>query len=292
MHTAINNCMVHHFADDTNLLFSHKNPKIIKKVVNEDLKLLFQWLCSNRLSLNVGKTEFILFRPPRVKFESRIFLTLNRNKIFASYKIKYLGLILDDRLTWKEHISELSKKLSRSVGMIFKVRDFCSKAVMRSIYFSIFNSHLSYGLPIWGNADKIHLEKIVLLQKKAIRAITFSDFNAHTFPLLKELGILSVSDSYQYQLSSLMWDLDHNMLPSSLSSHFRKRKNDHHHLTRMATANKFSIKKSNTKRYGLNSFHVQGSLTLNKLKDLDIYNNSGTKNIFLKRLKHTFLEAY
>ena len=240
MHKAFDKCMVHHFADDTNLLFSHKNPKIIKKVMNNELRFLFEWLCANRLSLNVGKTEFILFRPPRIKLESRIVLTLNHTKIHASYKIKYLGLLLDDRLTWKAHICELSKKLSRSVGMLFKIRDFCPKSVLRSLYFSIFNSHLSYGLPAWGNADKLYLEKINLIQKKAIRAITFADFNDHTSPLLKELKILSLSDLYQYQLSSLMWDLDHNLLPQSLSTYFIKRKSIHSHLTRMATAEKFS----------------------------------------------------
>jgi retron-type reverse transcriptase len=63
MHSAIKFSKVHHFADDTNLLFSHKNPKILRKRVNADLELLFDWLCANRLSLNVGKTEFVIFRP-------------------------------------------------------------------------------------------------------------------------------------------------------------------------------------------------------------------------------------
>ena len=113
MHKAFDKCMVHHFADDTNLLFSHKNPKIIKKVLNNELRFLFEWLCANRLSLNVGKTEFILFRPPRIKLESRIVLTLNHTKIHASYKIKYLGLLLDDRLTWKAFANYLKKLLSK-----------------------------------------------------------------------------------------------------------------------------------------------------------------------------------
>ena len=163
-------CLVHHFADDTNLLFSHKNPKVIKKVMNKELQYLFQWLCANRLSLNVGKTEFILFRPPRVKLENRIILTLHGTKLYASNKIKYLGLILDDRLTWKYHIDELSKNLSRSVGMLYKIRNFCTKMVMRSLYFSIFNSYLSYGLSVWGNADEdiLKILKIVLSFKSGL----------------------------------------------------------------------------------------------------------------------------
>ena len=64
MNKAIRNSKVYHFADDTNLLFSHKNEKTLKRIVNKDLKNLYEWLCANRLSLNVAKTEFMIFRPP------------------------------------------------------------------------------------------------------------------------------------------------------------------------------------------------------------------------------------
>ena len=82
MNQALENCITHHFADDTNLLYAHKDPKIIKKVVNRDLFLLFQWLCANRLSLNVSKTEFLIFRPPKRSLPERIVLTINNQTIF------------------------------------------------------------------------------------------------------------------------------------------------------------------------------------------------------------------
>ena len=104
MNKAVKHSLVHHFADDTNLLYHHKNPKILRNHMNEDLGLLFQWLCANRLSLNVSKTEFVIFRPPKAKLKDRITLSLNRHKIFESNKIKYLGIILDSRLSWKHHI--------------------------------------------------------------------------------------------------------------------------------------------------------------------------------------------
>ena len=124
MHKALNKCTVHHFADDTNLLFSNKSPDVIRKTMNNELELLFDWLCANRLSLNVAKTEFIIFRPPKMNLDKRVVLTLNHKKIFESRKIKYLGLLMDDRLTWKFHINELSKKLNRSVDMLFKIRHY------------------------------------------------------------------------------------------------------------------------------------------------------------------------
>ena len=146
MNKAIQNSSVYHFADDTNLLFSHKNKTALRKALNKDLKSLVEWLCANRLSLNVTKTEFMVFRPPLKSLNDRIVLTLNKTKLFESTKIKYLGLILDPRLTWKDHINELSKRLNRSIGMLYKTRNFCPSPTLRSLYHSLFNSHVCYGL--------------------------------------------------------------------------------------------------------------------------------------------------
>ena len=96
MHCAIKNSLVHHFADDTNLLCSHKDPQMLRKMMNNDLRSLFTWLCANRLSLNVSKTEFIIFKPPRIQLRERITLKLNGTTLYESQKIKYLAQIMDD----------------------------------------------------------------------------------------------------------------------------------------------------------------------------------------------------
>ena len=292
MHKAFDKCLVHHFADDTNLLYANKDPKAIKKVVDIELNNLYIWLCANRLSLNVSKTEFIIFRPPRKPLPQRIVLSLNRNKIYESTKIKYLGLILDSRLTWKHHINELAKKLSRAVGMLYKIRHYCIPNVLRSLYFSIFNSHLSYGIPVWGNAKQIFLNKLIALQKKAIRAISFADFHEHTSPIFKDLNILKLKDMFELQVSNLMWDFDHGTLPPSLSRYFKRCNSMHNLNTRQAQHGKLYVKKCNTLTYGLNSFYVQGSKILNKLMDTDLYTKSRSKESFVKKIKIKLIESY
>ena len=82
MHRSVKYSLVHHFADDTNLLCSDKNPDLLKKKMNADLRLIFQWLCANRLSLNVTKTEFIIFKPPRSHLQNRFTLKLDGTTIF------------------------------------------------------------------------------------------------------------------------------------------------------------------------------------------------------------------
>ena len=125
---------------------------MLSKVINKELKNLYEWLCSNRLSLNASKTEFLIFRPPKVSLNDRVTLRLNGVTIFESPKIKYLGIILDSRLTWKHHVNEICKKLGRSLGMIYKTRKLCNEKILRSLYFSLFNSHASYGLAVWGQS--------------------------------------------------------------------------------------------------------------------------------------------
>ena len=147
MNTAVENSIIHHFADDTNLLCSGKKLKKLRKTMNKELSSLFEWLCANRLSLNVDKTEFIVFRPHKY-LKEKFTLKLHQSIIKESNKIKYLGVYLDKNLSWNFHITELCKKLSCAVGMLYKMKNMCSTSTLRSIYVSIFHSHLSYAIPI------------------------------------------------------------------------------------------------------------------------------------------------
>ena len=120
MKNSVKNSILHHFADDTNLLCSDADEKSLRKKMNEDLRLIFIWLCANRLSLNVDKTEFVVFRPPRHNSSIRFTLKLNGSVLHESPKIKYLGLILDRNLSWKHHIFELRKNLAALSGFYTK----------------------------------------------------------------------------------------------------------------------------------------------------------------------------
>jgi hypothetical protein len=109
---------------------------------------------------------------------------------------------------------------------------------------------------------------------------------------MKETEILSLADQRHYMVSALMWDLDHNLLPPTLSSYFKKHEDIHGQHTRLAHQGKFKVNKTNTVKHGGKSFQVQGSVTLNKLKDLDIYKNAVSKKSFLSNLKTSILNNY
>ena len=293
MNKAVKNYIIHHFADDTNLLCDDKNPDKLKKKMNEDLKLIFEWLCSNRLSLNVSKTEFIVFKPPRRSLDNRITLKLNGKTLYESSKIKYLGLIMDDRLTWKHHIFELRKKINKSIGIISKMKYLSPLPVLLSLYYSLVHSHLNYGICVWGNAAKHELDKIFLAQKKVVRIISNADYHAHTAPLFAKLGILRLEDIYKSQIACLMWDHEQGNLPKCFTNYLKKVNDTHNYATRMATSNKLSLNIAvNTKTYGQTMFKYTGSRIWNSVKDLPFYHVNIKKVTFKKNYKKYLIGLY
>ncbi|XP_065642635.1 uncharacterized protein LOC136074258 [Hydra vulgaris] len=146
---AIKLCRVQHFADDTNLVCLSKPIKKMNKYVNYDLKKLCNWLNANKISLNSNKTELIVFKPRCNNIDSQLKIKLNGNKILPQKNINYLGIKIDESLTWKSHIKELSIKLNRSNAILSKIRYYVNEKTLKSIYFAIFNSHITYCCLSW-----------------------------------------------------------------------------------------------------------------------------------------------
>ena len=174
------------------------------------------------------------------------------------------------------------------------MKSYCPIPVLKSLYFSIFNSHLSYGLAVWGNASKMYIDKINLLQKRAVKAVSLTpnatDINYNS--IFYDLKILKLDDQLQLQLSSLMWDYDHNTLPLSLQDYFKRVNLVHNYSTRSSVKGKLYCSKVNTVKHGIKSFKYQGTKILNNLKNLNIYQNTGIKHKFLKDLKLLLLSEY
>ena len=100
------------FADETNIYYESKDLKELEKTVNQELKLLSMWLNINRLALNVSKTNFVIFRSIKRPLDHNVTLILNRKAIDQKDHVKYLGVLMDQHLTWKYQISNVSKKIS------------------------------------------------------------------------------------------------------------------------------------------------------------------------------------
>ena len=216
LNKAIKFCTTHHFADDTNLFFSDKSMKKIQKYVNFDLKFLCNWLKANKISLNASKTELIIFRDPRKKSSHELKIKIDGKKLFPSKFVKYLGVLIDCHLSWHAHEIELNAKLSRAIGMLCKIRHFVKYETLCMIYYGIFSSILMYGSQIWGQHNRV-VNKIQILQNKALRIINFCPSRSSATPLFKKCEILKLTDYISLQIFLIAHDSLNNNLPSSLS---------------------------------------------------------------------------
>ena len=142
LNQAIKFCKVHHFADDTNLLYLGRSIKKLNKLVNYDLKNMLYWLNANKISLNVKNTELVIFKSKWKQFDGEIKLKLSRKRLFPTDNVKHLGVKIDGNLSWKSHIDYISVKLSRANALLFKIRNSVNSSILKYIYFAIFESHL------------------------------------------------------------------------------------------------------------------------------------------------------
>ena len=150
--------------------------------------------------------------------------------------IKYLGVLIDSSLNWKDHIHELSKKISRNIGILLKLHKCVSTQILLQVYYSIIYTFL-----IWGNTYKTNLYSLIILQKKAVRIITFSDFLAHTSPLFKELNLLKFIDIVDFHTALFMFRYSRGNLPGNFDGYFNLVCNTHPYGTRAVSKTAFSL---------------------------------------------------
>ena len=152
--------------------------KFINKLVNYDLKNLLYWLHANKISLNVKKTELVVFKTKRKQFDGEI--KLSHKRLSPTDSVIYLGVKIDGNLSWKSHIDYLSVKLSRANALLFKItRNFVNSFILRTIYFAIFELHLNYCCLVWSQNHNA-INRLVIIQKKALRIIKFQPLNSHS----------------------------------------------------------------------------------------------------------------
>ena len=149
LNQAIKFYKVHHFADDTDLLCLSNSIKKLNKLVNADLKDLDNWLNANKISLNVKKTKMVIFKSKQKKLEGGLKIKLCGKRLYPTESVKNLGVKIDSNLRWQYHVNDMSIKLSRENALLFKMRKYVSLKILRSIYFAIFDSYLSYCCLVW-----------------------------------------------------------------------------------------------------------------------------------------------
>ena len=250
------------FADDTNIYFESDNLDNLQKIINKELKKLYEWLCINRLSLNISKTNFVIFHAKNKPLHP-ITILINNKAIEEADHVKYLGVIIDSQLTFRRHMEEVSKKISRSIGVLYKLRPFVSQKILVNVYYAIIYPFLLYGVELWGNTSNTLLTPIFLLQKKFVRLATYNDnyideFRtlAHSFPLFYTLKIMTIFDIFRIQLGTTVFDAVNMIGPQVIE--ITPASQIHHYNTKFAQADNHHVNYVRTTTYGIKALKNEG----------------------------------
>ena len=209
------------YADDTTLVSTleafgdRRDPENIQRNINSELAKIYEWLSLNCLNLNVNKSKFMVFhKHPKVIPDLRI--QMNNVEIDRVSEFNFLGVIVDEHITWKPHIEKIRVKISRIIGIMRKLQCTLTSSILLKIYNSLILPYFNYGLCSWG----FHSDDLFALQKKAVRVVANRPYIAHTDPIFNKYTLIKIHDLYKLQLYKLFYRLCNNLLPLYFNSFF------------------------------------------------------------------------
>ena len=215
MYLNIDFCNLILFADDTTLYASHKNIKYLNYMLQTDLNKLDLWFRANKLSLNISKTNTMTIKPKNSPFINE--LKLNNKTLPIVENTKFLGIIIDNKLSWTKHINSIISKILVNKNLLAKARHLLTPKAKKHIYYAHIHSHLTYANTVWSghmtSKQKNALEKI---QKHCIRSINNSKKTSHTDPQFKALKIMKIKEITKYELCKLAFKVKEKLLPHAL----------------------------------------------------------------------------
>ena len=165
------------------------NVNVTEETINYELVKLTEWLACNQLSLNVNKTKFMVFHSFR-KNVNYPTLSINGINIERVADFNFLGIQLSEDLKWSKHQNSGSLKLTKTVGVLNRLKYEYPLAILKTLYNTLFLPHLNYGILLWGSQT----ESIHKVQKRALRIISDNKFNAHTEPICRVERLLKIKE--------------------------------------------------------------------------------------------------
>ena len=191
-------------------------------------------------------------------------VSIDNNPIKQSHHIKYLGVLIDDNLNWKQQIKEQCSKVARGSWALNQLKHFVDEQTLRSVYHCLIYSHLQYCISSWGTASKSTLAPLFILQKRSIRLLTGSGYREHTNPLFYRAKCLKLKDIYSLETAKLMYKIHNNVLSFANTDKFNLIKNCYTHKTRFSHKNNFFLPRTRT-RLGQKSLSFAGIKIWNEI---------------------------
>ena len=206
------------YADDTAIFFQSDNAGELQNMLNSNLPMLCKWFQINKLSLNASKSFFQLYNISNQNI--KIDVSLNGVIIEHADTVRYLGMLIDTNLKWKSHVDHIAAILSRNVGIMNRSKFFLGRKHLLLLYNSLVLPYLNYCCLIWGNSAQSTINKLFILQKKAVRIIESQDRIAHSNPIFVKLQLLKLKDIAKQQSLLVMHSVIRQEAPTLIKSLF------------------------------------------------------------------------
>ena len=169
------------FADDTNIFVEGATAQEAYEKSNELLKCLYKYMILNKLHVNMSKCCYMHFKPRSTSSDENkeldLQLKIDGFTIKKCSQARFLGVIIDEKLNWDAHIKFLKRKLNYAISTLYRIMDSIPKELHRDLYYTLFESHLSYCITVWGNAAQFRMTSLWTVQKQCVR-ILFGDKEA------------------------------------------------------------------------------------------------------------------
>ena len=281
------------FADDSNLFVFHENVIKLFEISNCLLTNLNEWFLVNKLSINLEKTNYMLFKPTAKLLQNveRLNLQIKIGDVLIkrTSSVKYLGIIMDENLTWCEHLDYLQKKLMKFVGIFYKRRKVLPNECRRNLYYAFVHSNIIYGIEIYCNTRSSYLSKIERTVNKLLRILQNKRRREiHVIDLYKNYNTLPISSLFKLHVLKFMhaFYFCKEKLPVVLHAYFVKNSCIHSHNTR----NKNDFHVNSVKTYnGIRKITTLGATLWNGLP-VKIRNDRSIKN-FVFGCKNIFWDC-
>jgi hypothetical protein len=223
------------YADDTTIVFSHNDHNLIQTVLNADLQKVKEWLDKNKLTLNTKKTKFMLFGTRRRLSKCKdVNLFLDDDKIERVQCFKYLGIWMDENMSFNSHVEKLSKKISSRIGMISRATKYLTLEYRKVLFNAMVLPYFDYCSHVWSNINVKERNVLVRLHKRGCRMILKVPKLTPTEDVLKELQWSSIEKRWVKNKACFMYKMLKGKHPDYMVKYFTESKDVHNHKTRHA----------------------------------------------------------
>ena len=220
LHNITDRLLLVQFADDTSIFATGSSLPQVVSTIEHEMQYIIEWLKNNKLSLNVAKTNFMILTSRGKKYDDDVRLRLDGETIECVTETKFLGVVLDNHLTFKCHIDNVVNKLSKGIGILCRARHSLYANYLKTLYTSLIQPYVNYCLIIWGHTYTSYIHRIQMSLKKIVRIITGSEYRAHTAELFSKLQIMDVYQLYKFQVSAFVYRCLRRELPNYFCEYF------------------------------------------------------------------------